>query len=52
MSMINSTAKQAYLVAGENQGIGDHNVLTTTSRKDDNLGNVITSQRFDAPVDG
>jgi hypothetical protein len=40
------------LVTGENQGIGNHNILTTTSRKDNNLGDVITGQWLDAPVDG
>jgi hypothetical protein len=39
-------------VAGEDQGIGDHNILTTTSGKDNNLGDVVTGQRLDAPVNG
>lgn len=46
------TAKQAYLVAREDQGISDHNILTTTSRKDNDLSDVITGQWLDAPASG
>jgi hypothetical protein len=41
---------KAYLVAGEDQSIGDHDILTTTGSKHNNLSNVITSQWLNAPA--
>jgi hypothetical protein len=37
-------------VAGVDQGISDNHVLTTTSGEDNNLGNVVTSERLNTPV--
>lgn len=40
-----------YLVAGVDQGIGNHDVLPSTGSKYDDLGNVVTGERLDAPAE-
>jgi hypothetical protein len=39
-------------VVGEDQGISDDNILTATSGKYNNLGDIITDQWLDAPANG
>lgn len=41
----------AYLVAGEDQGIGDHDILPSAGGEDDNLGNVLAGERLNTPAD-
>lgn len=36
----------AYLVVGEDEGVGNHNVFATGSRKDNDLGNIIGGKRL------
>ena len=36
-------------MAREDQGIGNDDVLAATSGEDDNLGNIVASQRLDTP---
>lgn len=48
--IITKTGPCTYLVARVDKSIGNHHVLATTSGKDDNLGNVVGSERFNAPV--
>lgn len=40
------------LMIGKDQGIGNDDVLATSGGEDDNLGNIIWRQGFDALVDG
>lgn len=44
-----SEENSTYLVAGKDQGIGDHDILPSSGGEDDNLGNVVTSQWLDTP---
>lgn len=39
-----------YLVAGEDQSIGNHNILPSAGSKDNDLGDVISGQRLDTPA--
>lgn len=41
--------KFAYLVAGVDQGIGNHDILPSPGSENDYLGNVLASERLDAP---
>jgi hypothetical protein len=46
---VHSVLAKAYLVAGENKSVGDHNVLTTTSGEDNHLSNIVTGQWLNSP---
>lgn len=48
--IISKTGSCTYLVARVDKCIGNHHVLATTSGKDDNLGNVVGSERLNAPA--
>ncbi len=39
-------------MAGENEGICDHDILSPSRGKDDDFGNVVWGQGFDALVHG
>lgn len=49
--LVEEGSRNSHLNRGEDEGVGDDNVLTAGDVEDDDLGNVLRSQRLHATID-